>query len=151
MSQADDPAGPSPPPQQQAQTGVRPPLVLVLEDEALLALDLENLLLANGYAPVLAADGPAALAIAAQPGTRLAAAIVDLRLQGNADGREVIRRLRDRIPGLPVVVVTGFHPLAPEADLRGIGGPTARLIKPAQGRRLLQRLEDVILSQTGVG
>ncbi|MBX6747869.1 MAG: hypothetical protein IRY87_38030 [Acetobacteraceae bacterium] len=76
---------------------------------------------------------------------------MDLRLQGKTDGREVIRRLRDRIPGLPVVVVTGFHPLAPEADLRGIGGPTARLIKPAQGKRLLQRLEDVILSQTGVG
>lgn len=150
MSKADDPVEPVPP-AQQAQPGVRRPLVLVIEDEALLALDLENLLLTSGYAVVLAADEPAALAVAAQPGTQLAAAIVDLRLQGKTDGREVIRRLRDRIPGLPVVVVTGFHPLAPEADLRGIGGPTARLIKPAQGQRLLQRLEDVILSQTGVG
>ena len=147
MSKADDPMEPAP----SAQSGSRRPLVLVVEDEALLALDLESLLLANGYAAVLAADGPAALAVAAQPGTHLTAAIVDLRLQGNADGREVIRRLRDHIPGLPVVVVTGFHPLAPEADLRGVGGPTARLIKPTQERRLLQRLEDVILSQTGVG
>ena len=31
---------------------------------------------------------------------------------------------------LPVVVVTAFAPDAPEADLRGLGGPTLRLRKP---------------------
>jgi ActR/RegA family two-component response regulator len=55
---------------------------------------------------------------------------VDLRLAHGEDGRQVIRRLSKRCPAMPVVVVTGFDPEAPEADLRGLGGPTLRLRKP---------------------
>jgi FixJ family two-component response regulator len=33
-------------------------------------------------------------------------------------------------PDLPIVVITGFAGEAPQADLRGLGGPIARLEKP---------------------
>jgi DNA-binding response OmpR family regulator len=60
----------------------------------------------------------------------VAAAVMDLRLADGLDGRDVVRRLRARRPALPVVVVTGFRPEAPEADLRGLGWPTLGLHKP---------------------
>lgn len=56
--------------------------------------------------------------------------MVDLRLGEGSDGRQVVRDLRERCPALPVVVITGLHPEAPQADLRGLGGPTLRLCKP---------------------
>jgi CheY-like chemotaxis protein len=125
-------------------------VILVVEDEALLALELEQVLTEAGYEVVLAADGPGALACAADPSLRFRAAVLDLHFPGGMDGREVIRQLRARSPGLSVVVVTGYDPLAPQADLRGLGGPTARLQKPIQPERLLQRLNDAMMSATGV-
>jgi CheY-like chemotaxis protein len=126
------------------------PVILVVEDEALLALELEQVLTEAGYAVVLAADGPGALARAANLGRRLQAAVVDLHLPSGMAGREIIRRLRAQSPGLPVVVVTGYEPLAEQADLRGLGGPTARLQKPCDPGRLLQRLREAIASSSGV-
>ena len=106
-----------------------PPTVLVVEDEALVAMLVADTLAEAGYRPACVPDGragPAALGQGADP----EAAVVDLRLADGLDGREVVRRLRERRPALPVVVVTGFHPEAPQADLRGLGGPTLRLSKP---------------------
>ena len=143
--------GPAEPDRHREPTGhgARRPTILVVEDEALLALELEQVLTEAGYAVLLAADGRGALARAAEPGGRLRAAVVDLNLPGSMAGREVIRHLRGRNPGLPVVVVTGYEPLAGQADLRGLGGPTARLQKPCEPERLLQRLRDVMTSSTG--
>jgi CheY-like chemotaxis protein len=95
-------------------------------------------------------DSPTALAHAADPGLRLRAAIANLNLPGGMSGNEVIRRLRASRPRLPVVVVTGYAPLAPQADLRGIGGPTARLQKPVEPHHILQRLHDAMASNSGV-
>ena len=126
------------------------PVILVVEDEALLAMELEQVLTDAGHEVVLAADGPRALACAADPNLRLRAAVLDLHFPGGMDGREVIRHLRTRSPGLPVVVVTGYDLLAPQADLRGIGGPTTRLEKPLQPDRLLRRLTDAMEATSGV-
>jgi CheY-like chemotaxis protein len=125
-------------------------VILVVEDEVMLALELEQVLTAAGYAVVTAADGPDALAHAADPGLRLRAAIANLNLPGSMSGHEVIHRLRASFPRLPVVVVTGYAPLAPQADLRGLGGPTARLQKPIEAQHLLQRLHEAMASNSGV-
>lgn len=100
------------------------PAVLVVEDEALIAMAIDDALAGAGYRPAKSLDGTSVQADVA------AAAVVDLRLARNLDGRDVIRRLREQRPALPVAVVTGFVPCAPEADLRGLGGPTVRLHKP---------------------
>jgi CheY-like chemotaxis protein len=125
-------------------------VILIIEDEAVLALELEQVLAASGYAVVIAADGLAALTHAADPGLRLRAAIANLNLPGSMSGHEVIRRLRASFPRLPVVVVTGYAPLAPQADLRGLGGPTARLQKPTEVQHLLERLHEAMASSSGV-
>lgn len=72
------------------------------------------------------------------------AAVVDLRLADGLDGRQVVRDLRGRRPALPVVVVTGYHPEAPQADLRGLGGPMLRLTKPFDGDDLAGGVSTVL-------
>ena len=123
-----------------------PPTVLIVEDEALIAMLLEDTLAGAGYRPLLAPDGRAAPPCPAAGGTGAApqAAVVGLRLAGGLDGREVVGRLRERNPSMPVVVVTGFDPQAPEADLRGLDGPTVRLGKPFDCDELLERLADLL-------
>ena len=113
-----------------AATPAPTPTVLVVEDEALVAMLVEDTLADAGYGSIWSPDGGAASGGGEGGADAAAAAVVDLRLADGLDGREVVRRLRERRPALPVVVVTGFHPEAPQADLRGLGGPTLRLCKP---------------------
>ena len=105
------------------------PTVLVVEDEALIAMLVADTLADAGYRPACSPDGRTGLP-APGSGAGASAAVVDLRLGESSDGRQVVRDLRERCPALPVVVITGFHPEAPQADLRGLGGPTLRLCKP---------------------
>ena len=124
-----------------------PPTVLVVEDEALVAMLVEDTLAGAGYRPMLAPDGRAAPPCAGGGATGAAtprAAVVGLRLAGGLDGREVVGRLRQQDPSMPVLVVTGFDPQAPEADLRGLGGPIVRLGKPFDCDELLGCLADLL-------
>ncbi|MCB4822691.1 response regulator [Roseicella aerolata] len=125
----------------------RAPLALVVEDEALLALEMQDVLQAEGFETQIACTEAAALAMSPDG---LAVAVVNLRLNGRLLGHGVIRRLRERQPNLPVVVVTGYDPDAPQADLRGLGWPTARLQKPIQSNELGEAVRSVIVqAQTG--
>ncbi len=126
-----------------------PPTVLVVEDEALVAMLLEDTLAGAGYRPLLAPDGRAPAPPRHGHGTDAEAAppraaVVGLRLAAGLDGREVVGRLRQQDPSMPVLVVTGFEPRAPEADLRGLGGPIVRLGKPFDCDELLERLADLL-------
>ena len=125
-------------------------VILVIEDEAMLAMELEQVLTEVGYEVVVAADGPTALAHAADPALRMRAVIADLCLPGGLSGHEILRHLRAARPGLPVVVVTGYALSAPQADLRGLGGPTTRLQKPVEMQRLLHQLHDAISSNSSI-
>ena len=115
------------------------PAVLVVEDEALIALLVEHILARAGYRAVWSQDGRPV-----PGGGGAVAAVVNLRLAGGLDGRDVIRRLRASRPGLPVAVVTGYGPEAPQADLRGLGGPTLRLHKPFDCEELTLRLAELL-------
>jgi two-component system response regulator FlrC len=113
----------------------------------LISLDLEYTLTQANFSVRCVTSGEEALDASS---SSLAAAIVDLRLNGTMDGREVISRLRRRQPGLPVIVVTGFSGQAPEADLRGLGGPTARLQKPWNTEELVEKLRAITASLDAV-
>ena len=126
-----------------SHTRCEPATVLVVEDEALVAMMVADTLAGSGYRPVCSPDGRGAAACPGH-GTAARAAVVDLRLADGLDGRQVVRRLREGRPSMPVVVVTGFDPQAPEADLRGLGGPTVRLGKPFDCDEFLEHLADVL-------
>jgi ActR/RegA family two-component response regulator len=119
------------------------PLALIVEDEALLALAVEDLLTEEGFDTLCATSEEQVLALTPAAGP-LAVAVVDLRLGGDLAGQRIIRALRMQIPNLPVVVVTGFGHDAPEADLRGLGWPTVRLPKPADYSALAAAVWNVL-------
>jgi CheY-like chemotaxis protein len=88
--------------------------ILVVEDEALLAMHLEDLLIALGHESCgAAANGAAALELAERERPDLA--LMDLALAGGDDGREVARLLRDRF-GVRSVFVTGNPDLLDTAE-----------------------------------
>jgi DNA-binding response OmpR family regulator len=103
--------------------------VLLVEDEALVAMLLADDIEGAGFEVEQANDGTAALSLIENL-SHLDAAVVNLNLGSAPDGKEVVRALRARWASLPVIVVTGYMPDIPEADLRGLGGPTVRLHKP---------------------
>ena len=117
------------------------PLALVVEDEALLILEIEDLLMAEGFTTLVVCTEATAKAIIVDD---LAVAVVDLHLAGELAGKRIIHFLRCRTPNLPVVVITGYGNQSPEANLRGLGWPTIRLHKPVQHAALARAVWDVI-------
>ena len=127
------------------QTLTAQPVILVVEDEALIALHLEQVLTDAGYHVVVAFSGEEAIARSKTMG-RLSALVTDINLQYGCDGRCVLRELRIGYPLLPAVFATGFSQWMDEADLRGLGGPTVRLVKPFLEKELIACVADVLLN-----
>ena len=119
------------------------PLALIVEHEALLTLLVEDLLVAEGFDTLSASNEAEAVTRVAKAG-HLAVAVVELRLGEDLAGQRIIRALREQVPDLPVVVITGFGKDAPQANLRGLGWPTARLPKPGGYTELVVAVRDVI-------
>jgi CheY-like chemotaxis protein/anti-sigma regulatory factor (Ser/Thr protein kinase) len=112
--------------------------VLVVDDNLDAATLIGDLLRILGHDPVIAHDGPGALAVAERDRPQLA--ILDIGLPG-MDGYELARRLRER-PGLaevPVVALTGYGQ-ASDRDRTKAAGFSEHLVKPID----LQRLHEVV-------
>ena len=122
--------------------GALPPVplrVLVVDDNHDAADSLALLLKCWGYAPAVAYDGPAALALAAAEPPPVA--LLDIGLPG-MDGCEVARRLRT-LPGTAralLVAVTGH---GQEEDVRRCyeAGIDLHLIKPIDPEELRATLQ----------
>ncbi|GGC52070.1 hypothetical protein GCM10011504_33130 [Siccirubricoccus deserti] len=122
-----------------------PPLrVLMAEDEWLAAEVLEEGLAEAGFVVLAAADGQAALELAAA-GATFDVLLTDLRMP-RLDGRELIFRLRAERPALPVVVMTGFPPPEGISHLHDGSGPLRLLTKPIDISRLVAAIEAVASS-----
>jgi DNA-binding response OmpR family regulator len=118
--------------------------VLVVDDDPTVSDVVRRYLERAGFGVTLATDGPAALAAFAQQRPDLV--VLDLMLPG-IDGLEVCRRLRDRAPDVPVVMLTA---LGEEAD-RVVGleiGADDYVTKPFSPRELVLRVQSV-LRRTG--
>ncbi len=113
------------------------PLILIVEDEAIVAMDLRLHLQELGYAVSgLASTGEEALAMAAS--TRPALVLMDISLGAGMDGIEAARHMQAM--GLPVVYLTAF---ADEATLTRAkeSGPYGYLLKPYDERTLHSTIE----------
>src|SRR5262245_3189937 len=93
MARGESPAG-----TQAAQT------LLVVDDEKNLRLGLSEWARDIGFLPVEAASGREALEAVREQNVDVV--LLDLRLQ-NEDGLDVLKRLRDEEPSLPVIMLTG--------------------------------------------
>jgi DNA-binding response OmpR family regulator len=119
--------------------------VLVVDDDPTISDVVRRYLEQDGCAVRLAADGPAALAAVAAETPDLV--VLDLML-GEIDGLEVCRRLRQRLPELPVVMLTA---LGEESD-RVLGlevGADDYVTKPFSPRELVLRVRSVLRRTAG--
>src|SRR5258705_11225536 len=118
--------------------------VLVVDDDATVSDVVRRYLERADFEVTLAADGPGALtAVAAR---RPDLVVLDLMLPG-IDGLAVCRRLRERDPDLPVVMLTA---LGEEAD-RVVGlslGADDYVTKPFSPRELVLRVQSVLRRAT---
>lgn len=128
--------------------------ILLVEDDRALCDGLADLLRHAGHDVKTSQDGRHALALMLQ--TDFDLAIVDLGLPG-LDGLEVIRAIRDRHIGLPVLVITARGSLNERID--GLdAGADDYLIKPfeipefeARVRALLRRHRDSRAAEVRIG
>jgi DNA-binding response OmpR family regulator len=82
------------------------PLILVVEDEYLLATEVEQALTEAGFAVEITSSGEEALALLTKGDKRYSALVTDVTLAGRANGWEVARRMREKDASFPIVYVT---------------------------------------------
>jgi two-component system nitrogen regulation response regulator GlnG len=92
--------------------------ILVVDDEESVRWALRKAMEHAGYRVDLAADGPAGLAAASDPGVDLV--LLDVRLPGQ-DGLELLREIRKRRPDLPVIMMTAYGTLQVAVEAMKLG------------------------------
>ena len=80
--------------------------ILVVDDEPMIRTLLERTLAELGYSALPTSNGDEALAILEGSAATIDAVMLDLMMPG-CSGEEVFRRIRERAPELPVLVMTG--------------------------------------------
>jgi two-component system cell cycle sensor histidine kinase/response regulator CckA len=114
--------------------------VLVVEDQAIIAMHIEQTIREAGAAILLAPDGRGALALAGRA-ERFDAAVLDLWLP-DMDGAELAQRLRATHPGLPVLIESGAARDGAACVIAG--GPTAVLLKPFDPDELVRAIARLV-------
>ena len=121
-------------------------LLLLVEDEPLIALSTQEALEAGGFTLLLADDGGEAIRLLESQSRELAGLITDNRLGVGPSGWDVARRARELKSGMPVVYTSGDS--AHEWTAQGV--PNSVMIqKPYASAQLLTAIA-ILLTEDGV-
>lgn len=82
------------------------PLILIVEDEYLLAMEVEQALTDAGFATEISSSGEQALALLSKGDKRYSALVTDVTLAARVNGWELARRVREKDASFPIVYVT---------------------------------------------
>lgn len=82
-------------------------LILLVEDEHLIALSVQEALEVGGYAVRVEASGTDAILILDESSDQICALITDIRLGIGPDGWDLARHARELNPRLPIVYMSG--------------------------------------------
>jgi CheY-like chemotaxis protein len=115
--------------------------ILLVEDEALIAVAAAEALRDLGFEVEEAASAAAALDFAKGNTAKLSAAIIDLNLP-DGKGDALAKELRTLKPSLPIVIATGESGKTLAGDLQK-GAPTTLLSKPYDSDGLRKSLVTV--------
>jgi DNA-binding NarL/FixJ family response regulator len=121
-----------------AQSAARVISLLIVEDEALVASYIQDVLEESGFTIMgVASTGPEALSLAGE--MRVDLALVDIKLAGAMDGIEVAKLLRER-HDVPSLFLSGMHD--PETMRRAeTVDPLGFLQKPFRPSQVFNALE----------
>jgi two-component system cell cycle sensor histidine kinase/response regulator CckA len=117
--------------------------VLVVDDESLVLTMADTILSDFGYKIITASNGQKALNVLSQPGTKVDLVITDLVMPGMG-GRELMERIRQLYPDLPVMPTSGY--VLPEDKKNGAG----YLQKPFTTTELLVKVKAALLAGKAV-
>jgi DNA-binding NtrC family response regulator len=115
-------------------------MILVADDDRSVREAIRAVLEFDGYVVREAGSTQAALEVAGEAGCELV--ISDVCMPGG--GLELLREVRERAPGIPVIMMTGFDDLAIERVALE-SGAIALLHKPLR----LQDVRAVVIATTG--
>jgi DNA-binding NarL/FixJ family response regulator len=102
--------------------------ILIVEDEPILAADIEQLLQAMGHTVVAMADnGGDAIRLAAEAAPEVI--LMDINIRGPLNGIETARRLRDSGKDVPVIFLTSYSDAGTVERARE-AEPSGYLLKP---------------------
>lgn len=117
-------------------------LIVLIEDEALIAMDLKRRLDAVGYrVDRIFSSGEDAVAFAVH--NQLDLVLVDGRLAGEIDGIETMRRIRRTHATVPMIFVTGYTNESFIERAQELN-PVACLTKPVDISALITHIDSVL-------
>jgi CheY-like chemotaxis protein len=108
--------------------------ILLVDDDPAVRKIVGEMLERSGYGVITAADGQSALA-ALRERAAVDLVIADYRMPG-MDGLSLVRRIKEKMPDLPVVILTGHGDL--ESYLCATGLVVRYIGKPIGMRELLR-------------
>jgi len=127
-----------------ARHGRRTGAILMIEDDPDLRELLSQLLQDEGHQVTLAPDGPAALDMVAQGTLRPDLVLADYNLPGGLTGLQAAAKLREAVPGVPTIILTGDTSVG---TLRGVAQQDfMQLNKPVKPDDLLRMIQDLLAS-----
>ena len=126
---------PSPPP----LTGSRQTILLV-DDEEAVRVPAADRLRELGYVVTAARDGPEALQLLTSARPDLL--ITDVGLPRGMNGRQIAEIVRERLPGLPVLFITGYAGTALPPGVEVIGKPFELDVLARRVQALLEAATD---------
>src|ERR1700675_2138551 len=107
--------------------------ILIIDDEAAIRESLETLLVLEGYVVDLAPEGQAGLRLI--DSRTYVLVLLDLALPGQ-NGLEILARIRERQPNLPVIMITAYGTVGNVVDAMN-GGAQNFVQKPWDNEKLL--------------
>jgi DNA-binding response OmpR family regulator len=116
-------------------------VLLLVEDEPLIALAMQDALEDAGYRVLIAEDGHSGSAALQERIQEVSGLITDIRLGNGPDGWRLARQARADRPQLPILYVTGDS--AHEWSSQGVPG-SAILQKPFLPKRMLAELREIL-------
>lgn len=117
------------------------PLLLLVEDDAMVMMVAEEALEAGGYAVVMATCGSEALRFIDESPNQIAGLVTDVRLGSGADGWDVARHARLQKPDLAIVYMTADS--SAEWPIQGV--PNSVLVqKPYAPAQLVSAISSLI-------
>lgn len=116
-------------------------MILVVEDEAMVAILIEEALTDAGYEVALAYNGPTALQSLDNQIDAMEALITDVRLGGPISGWDVAKHARELAPDVPVIYASGDS--SGDWSRHGVEG-SIMLAKPYSMDRILALVTQLV-------
>ena len=116
-------------------------LLLLVEDEALIRMNLEEDLADAGFEVVVATNGKEAMAELGADASRFRGVLTDIKLGRGSDGWEVAQHARELKPEIPVIYISGDS--AHEWPVKGVPN-SVMVAKPFVGAQIITSVSTLL-------